>query len=210
MMLIRFFGPTILLWIGLVILQNLVLTFILFYGWLLILPLLSKVPIKSYFKGKSLRTWFMGLGIGIGFFLFVYVGLALLKKDGINLSQMNEILHDWGFIGKTKWWLILFLVFLNPILEELYWRGDMQNRLFGKYNLLQTSLITSSFYSLYHLIPLMFLFAFPFSVIMVIPVFLAGIFWSFYSQKSGTIVGSIVSHSLADLAIIIAYLYYLQ
>lgn len=210
MMLIRLFGPTILLWIGLVILQNLVLTFILFYGWLLIFPFIFKVHIKSNFKGKSLKTWCIGLGIGIAFFLFVYVGLALLKNDAIDLSQMNDILRNWGFIGKTKWWLILILVFLNPILEERYWRGDMQNRLLGRYNLLQTSLITSSFYSLYHLIPLMFLFAFPFSVIIVIPIFLAGIFWSFYSEKSGSIVESIISHSLADLAIILAYLYYIN
>lgn len=210
MMLIRLFGPTILLWIGLVVIQNLVITFLLFYGWLLLLPLFSQINIKGYLKGKSLRMYLFGIAWGIVFFLIVYVGLALLKKDAIDLTQMNEILYEWEFVGKTKIWIILILVLFNPILEELYWRGDMQQRLLGKYSLWQTSLLTSSFYSLYHLIPLMYLFPFPFSLILVIPIFIVGIFWSFYSHRSGSIIGSIISHSLADLSIILAYLYYLQ
>ncbi|GAI71816.1 unnamed protein product, partial [marine sediment metagenome] len=103
-------------------------------------------------------------------------------------------------IGRGQW---------DTLLEELYWRGFMHQKLAKKRRPGPVILLTALFYSLYHFLSVIPLFAWPFNVMMVIPVFLAGLIWGYMRYRSGSLLGSIICHALADTGIMAVYLLYL-
>ncbi|MFC5602792.1 CPBP family intramembrane glutamic endopeptidase [Sporosarcina koreensis] len=193
------------IYIGLIIFNNVPITFLLFYGWLLFVPLIiymiggrQRINLKKHLSVQSL--W-VGLTSGIIFFLAIFGGITILKDSVLNVTELKLILAEWNFTGNLVIWLMIFLIAINPLLEEYYWREFMYNRLLEKVSARQTMVITSFFYSLYHLLSLIFIFNFPFNVIAVFPVFIAGIIWAYLRFKLKSITASIISHSLADLGI---------
>ncbi|AMQ05551.1 hypothetical protein AZE41_06265 [Sporosarcina psychrophila] len=206
-------GPTIMIFLGLIIFKSVPITFILFYGWLLF------VPILLYFRNKSIRWnrkkhlnlkyFTVGLISGVISLVAIYGAVALLHNLVFDLGELKQILVEWNFTGSILFWLIIFLIFINPVLEELYWRDVMYKRLIDRVGAAQTIMITSFFYSLYHLVPLFSIFTFPFNFIAVIPVFIAGLMWGYFRYKLNSISASIISHILADLGIMLVYLNYI-
>ncbi|WP_162785185.1 CPBP family intramembrane glutamic endopeptidase [Bacillus sp. P14.5] len=108
------------------------------------------------------------------------------------------------------WLLMAVLIVLNPYLEENYWRNFIFEELKVSSSAGMAIIISSFFYSLYHLLSLMELFNWPFNVIAVIPIFLAGIIWGFFRHKSGSLAAPILSHVLADTGIMLVYLVYIH
>ncbi|KGX85929.1 CPBP family intramembrane glutamic endopeptidase [Pontibacillus marinus] len=211
------FGPTLMIFLGLQVMSSVPLTFTLFYGWLLCVPFLERTLKKnetfcsatSYmgFKQNS-QSLKVGIWSGIIAFISIFGGLAWLQRYVIDVDDLLVLLKEWGFTGNIVLWLILILVVINPILEELYWRGFMHQKLSSRFNTYVVFLLTTTFYSLYHLLSVIPMFEWPWNVFSVIPVFLAGLFWSYMRQKWNTIIGGIVSHVLADLGIIFVYLFF--
>ncbi|MEK5037652.1 CPBP family intramembrane glutamic endopeptidase [Sporosarcina sp. FSL K6-3457] len=206
-------GPTIMIFIGLIICKSVLITFALFYSWLLFVPLFSsirnkqqKFNLKNQFSRQSIVV---GLISGVISLLAIYGAVTVLKDTVFDLAALRQLLMDWNFTGDKVIWLVLVLIFINPFLEELYWREFMHKRLESKVSIAKTVIITSFFYSLYHLVSLIFIFTFPFNFIAVIPVFLAGLLWGYFRYKLNSITAPIVSHILADLGIMLVYLSYI-
>ncbi len=203
-------GPTVMIFWGLIICESVLITFALFYGWLLFVPLFSSIRNKQ--EKFNLKKHISRQSSSIGFFsgliclTAIFVAVTLLKDTVFDLSDLRQLLIDWNFTGDNVIWLVLVLIFINPILEELYWREFMYNHLVSKASGTKTIVITSFFYSLYHLVSLISIFTFPFNVIAVIPVFLAGLLWGYFRHKSHSITAPIISHILADLGIMLVYL----
>lgn len=206
-------GPSIMIYIGLIICNSVLITFALFYGWLFFVPLFSsirnkqqKLPLQKHFSRQSIG---IGLISGVISLLAIYGAVTLLKDTVFDLAALRQLLMDWNFTGDKVIWLVLILIFINPFLEELYWREFMYKRLESKVGIAKTIVITSFFYSLYHLVSLIFIFTFPFNFIAVIPVFLAGLLWGYFRYKLQSITAPIISHILADLGIMLVYLSYI-
>ena len=206
-------GPTIMIYIGLIICKSVLITFVLFYSWLLFVPLFSSIRNKqNKFKIKNqfnLQTIVVGIISGLISLLVIYVAVTLLKDTVFDLAALRQLLMDWNFTGDKVIGLVLVLIFINPFLEELYWREFMYKRLESKVSIAKTVVITSFFYSLYHLVSLIFIFTFPFNLIAVIPVFVAGLLWGYFRYKLQSITAPIISHTLADLGIMLVYLSYI-
>jgi membrane protease YdiL (CAAX protease family) len=62
---------------------------------------------------------------------------------------------------------------------------------------------------LYHFLSVIPLFAWPYNVFMVVPVFAAGLIWGYMRARSDAVAGGIVSHILADGGIMAVYLLFL-
>ena len=206
-------GPTIMIFIGLIICKSVLITFALFYSWLLFVPLFSsirnkqqKFNLKNQFSRQSIVV---GLISGVISLLAIYGAVTVLKDTVFDLAALRQLLMDWNFTGDKVIWLVLVLIFINPFLEELYWREFMYKRLESKVSIAKTVVITSFFYSLYHLVSLIFIFTFPFNFIAVIPVFLAGLLWGYFRYILQSITAPIISHILADLGIMLVYLSYI-
>ncbi|MFJ7934527.1 CPBP family intramembrane glutamic endopeptidase [Sporosarcina sp. NPDC096371] len=206
-------GPTAMIFLGLIIFKSVLITFALFYGWLLIVPLFSSIrttqPKMNLHKQFSRQSIGIGLISGLISLLAIYGAVTLLKETVFDLAALRQLLMDWNFTGNHVVWLVLILIFINPFLEELYWREFMYKLLETKTSITKTVVITSAFYSLYHLVSLVFIFTFPFNFIAVLPVFLAGLLWGYLRYKLQSITAPIISHILADLGIMLVYLTYI-
>lgn len=206
---ILLFAPTILIFIGLSLMQNILITFILFYGWLLFIPLLFTFWKKTNRPTLQLPLTKTNLWIGVisGLICLVsiYGFVVIFQSSVLDIPQLQRLLEKWNFSGAKVILLVLVLALINPILEELYWREFMFGRLSLKLGNVIAVLITAIFYSLYHLIVVMDIFSFPFNVLSVISVFLAGLMWGIFRVKLNSIVASIISHSLADIGIMLVY-----
>lgn len=202
-------APTAMIFVGLPILDNVTITFFLFYGWLLFIPLVVtywnkefRYPMQLLFSKRSIVV---GISSGLISLLAIYSFVAIYQSSVLDIAQLRLQLIEWDFVGRKVLLLILVLILINPILEEYYWRAFIYNRILPKMGSVKTIVITSFFYSLYHLIVVLEIFSFPFNALAVIPVFLAGIMWGIFRFQLNSITASIVSHCLADIGIMLVY-----
>jgi len=197
-------GPTIMIFIGLQMFESVIVAFLLFYGWLLAVPLLGHGIPRERLKATS-KAVMLGVGSGLLFFLFIYGGLYWLHIYLLDIDQLRVLLLEWGFSGRGEIWLVLILLVANPILEEVYWRGYIYERLRRDGTAKYAILVTSAFYTLYHLLSVIPIFEGLYGLIAVVPVFIAGIFWGYIREKTGSITAAIIGHVLSDMGIIFVY-----
>lgn len=216
--LLYLFGPTMMIYIGLSHFRSIPITFTLFYGWLLLIPLatyyknsrLRDMFILSFQKGFTSKSLIIGLITGAISLIAIFSSVYLLQGFLFDVDRLSEVLVEWGFSGINVWSFIVVLILINPFLEEWYWREFMHVRLMPSLGGKRTVLVTSFFYALYHLLSLIPMFVFPFNLIAAIPVFGAGLLWGYFRLKFSSILPSILSHVLADIGIIFVYLYYIM
>ncbi|WLD93866.1 CPBP family intramembrane glutamic endopeptidase [Alkalihalobacillus sp. AL-G] len=204
-------GPTLMIFIGLQLLENVLITFILFYSWLLLVPLISKgFTIGELVSKDPQRSIRYGILSGGVFFLFIFGGLYWLHPYFIDVEHLQKLLTEWGFSGNGVFGLILVLLIVNPILEEVYWRGFMYTRLKEKVKPIHAIWIASACYTLYHFLSVIPMFQWPLNAIAVLPVFIAGLFWGYMREKTGSIIGTVISHALGDLGIMCVYWFFVK
>lgn len=201
---LRLIGPTLMIFIGLQVFGNVLITFLLFYGWLIAVPLMDGALPKERWKITK-QTLVLGTGSGLLFFIFIFGGLNWLHIYLLDIGALRTLLVDWGFSGPAEIGLVFVLLILNPVLEELYWRGYMYEKLRKRGTAARAILMTASFYTLYHIISVLHLFETGYSFAAVIPVLAAGLFWGWIREKTGSIFAAIISHLLSDLGIICVY-----
>ncbi|WP_456271280.1 CPBP family intramembrane glutamic endopeptidase [Bacillus sp. AK031] len=206
-------GPTIMIFIGLTLLDSVPLTFCLFYGWLIVIPLNFSASRKTQFQWKvhlTSSSLLLGTVSGFIFLFIIFATVSYLFSYLIDLELIRLLLKEWNFDGDRVWLLVAVLLFLNPYLEENYWRNFIFEELKEKLSAGKSIVIASSFYSLYHLLSLIELFNWPFNVIAVLPVFLAGIIWGIFKYRTESLVAPVLSHVLADGGIMLIYLVYIH
>lgn len=212
------FGPTIMLFLGLQAASSVPVAFLLFYGWLALVPLFDWLSGKNRNTPKALhraglvfdrRNAVIGWATGLCFFLFILAGGFFFQTALFDRASLSALLAKWQFTGDVTGWLIAVLVFVNPLLEELYWRGYLFQKLAEKRKPGTVLLLTAFFYSLYHLLSVIFLFAAPWNALMVVLVFAAGVIWGWMRLCQRSIYGSIISHMLSDMGIMAVYLLFL-
>ncbi|MDI2586071.1 type II CAAX endopeptidase family protein [Psychrobacillus sp. NEAU-3TGS] len=201
--------PTVFIYIGLSVFQNILITFLLFYGWLLFIPLFvaswKRTKSSSLQLAFSKKNILVGIISGLICLISIYGFVIVFQSSLIDIKQLQQLLERWDFSGTKVIILVLVLALINPILEELYWREFMYGRISLKLGNVLAVVITAIFYSMYHLIVVQEIFSFPFNVLAVIPVFLAGIMWGIFRIKLGSITAPIISHCLADIGIMLVY-----
>lgn len=201
---VRLIGPSLMILIGLQLLGNVVITFVLFYSWLLAVPLIDKAFSKERVQITK-QAIVLGIGSGLLFFLFIFGGLKWLHTYLLNIGELRTLLMKWGFSGPGEIGLILVLLIANPVLEEWYWRGYMYEKLRANGKAVYTILITAFFYTLYHLLSVIPMFQGISSVAAILPVLIAGLFWGYTREKTGSIIAAVISHVLGDLGIVASY-----
>lgn len=172
------------------------------------MPQSNNSLIQSFIKGLTARTVWIGVVSGIICLIAIFCAVSLLQGRLFEVERISNVLVEWGFTGTQMWGFIIVLIIINPFLEEWYWREFMHVRLLPSLGQTKTVFVTAFFYSLYHLLSLIPLFAMPFSLIAAVPVFLVGLIWGYFRVTLSTITPSVISHVLADTGIIFAYLYY--
>lgn len=203
-MILLLIGPTIMMFIGLQLFESVAVTFLLFYGWLLGVPLLGKAFPKERMN-VSKEGILLGVASGLVFFIFIFGGMLFFHEYLLDVEELRALLVAWGFIGPAEIWLILVLLLLNPVLEEVYWRGYMFEKVRNTGNAAKAIAVTGVFYTLYHVLTTMQLFEVAYTLVAVIPVLIAGLFWGYVRERTGSITATIIGHALGDLGIVCVY-----
>ncbi|MCM3268974.1 CPBP family intramembrane glutamic endopeptidase [Paenibacillus elgii] len=220
---ILFLGPTVMIAAGLQGLHSVPLTFALFYGWLLLVPLesfilrrrtadLAMTRIQTERKQQWQKTdILLGIGSGAAFFGAIVAAAAWFHPLFLDIPRLKGLLQEWHFSGEHTIWLVLVLLVLNPLLEEAYWRGYVLRKLTdGRVSPAMAVFLTSLFYSLYHVLSIVPIFERPWNIALVLPVFTAGLFWGWMRLRHASLTGSVLSHSFADAGIMGIYFLYLS
>ncbi|MCR8632093.1 CPBP family intramembrane glutamic endopeptidase [Paenibacillus radicis (ex Xue et al. 2023)] len=114
------------------------------------------------------------------------------------------------FFGDQSVLLLLVLVLLNPILEEIYWRGYLYRRIGQTPGSAKSLLHASFWFTAYHLVVIVPVFSWPLNVIAAVPIFAAGVLWGWIRHRTRSMLTPIVSHMFADLGIVIIYMQYIK
>ena len=134
-------------------------------------------------------------------FLYKHVGDFLLDSN-----QAMKVLSEQGYRRETFVGLSLYFIAINPILEELFWRGVVLNALTNmKLPFAAFPLLWSSFSSaVFHYSILRMILHPPGAEIGVIGLTIYGAFLAVVYKRSKSILVAIVAHaSLTDLSVIL-------
>ncbi len=211
--------PAIAVYAGLILLNSILATYILFYGVVCIaVPLLDRVVFHKQNVREFLRyigfvntkkSLLPGLLVGAVFLTAIYLFFMIFSRQLIDTSSMTNALVKWNLDSGNLFVFLFMMIVGNSILEEIYWRGYVFSRLKKLTRPRNTVLLTALFYTSYHLITTVTLFSLAQGLLLSSAVFLGGVFWAYLRIKYESIIPAVISHLLADLGLMLIYLKYL-
>ncbi len=208
------FGASLSIFYGLVEKQSLFVTFVGFHVIVcLCIPLLH-----GWWDGTLRQSWLrawgkierrgtiFGLAFGVLLLAAATGGFWILLQTEGRANAIRRILELWGLNSRWVWWFSLYLVVVNSLLEELFWRGFVLQRFLHALSRTVAVILTSFFYSLYHLVVSSVLFGLKWGCWITLLVFLVGIVWGWMKGKFPSVYPTWFSHLLADLGLVIPIL----
>ena len=211
--------PAAAVFTGLILLNSIFATYILFYGVVCIaVPLLDRVVfhrqnVHEFFRFIGLvnirKSLLPGLIVGGVFLAAIYLFFMIFRAQLINTSSMTSALSRWNLNSGNLFIFLFMMIVGNSILEEIYWRGYVFSRLQKLTSSRNTMILTALFYTSYHLITTVTLFSLVQGLLLSSAVFLVGVFWAYLRIKYESIIPAVISHLLADLGLMLIYLKYL-
>ena len=210
--------PTIIIFLGLIILNSVTLTFIMFYGFVCVLiPFIDLVCLKRYSVSELLKslgfsnfrkTFLIGIVLGLIYLSIIYLFFSIFREYVLDIGKINSVLIQWKINNRHLYLFLFIMIFANSFLEEIYWRGYIFHKLKNKTNSFNIILVISLFYALYHLITTVNLFSLFWGSIFTLFVFLVGVFWGYLRYKFQSLYIPITSHLCANLGIMLIYVKY--
>jgi hypothetical protein len=152
-----------------------------------------------------LSTVIGGLASGLaiaGLIFGGYQALAGSPQIATAATAVQARLALIGFSNRTGFILLgLFYAGLHSWLEEFYWRWFVFGRLRELTTTLAAIVVSSLGFMAHHVIVLLTYFPVPLAIALSAAVALAGGFWAWLYQRTGSLYGPWLSHMLADAAI---------
>lgn len=211
------FTATLTIFYGLVEKQSLFVTFVCFH-----LVVCLCIPVlHGWWEGSLQESWqfawgqmehrgvLFGVTSGIVLFLGASIGIWVLLRTEGRTETVRQVLELWGLNSRWIWWFSLYLVVVNSLLEELFWRGFVLQRFLVVMSRVVGILLSSFFYCLYHLVVLTVLFGFRWGCLMTLLVFGVGCFWGWMKGRFPSAYPTWFSHLLADLGLVIPVLWWI-
>lgn len=200
-------GPWLPVWLGMYVFNNIWLTFALYHG-LLLLPV-SLMGRRYWSKHLKLPSWHHLAGTVTASAVTCLLVYVLLKWSGsliVDRERMLASLTSRGFVPALLPVLSVYFVVVNPVLEELFWRGTLINRLPGGIEnaRLPGLFLLSLAFAAWHYLPLRALLSPGFAELTVLAMLAAGCFETWLYRKTESIILPTIWHALVfDLPIIL-------
>lgn len=204
------FAATLAIFYGLVERQSLFATFVSFH----LLVCLGIPLFHGWWEGRLGDHWkqawgrfekrgaLYGIALGILFMVGAMAGMWLLLQSPGSADHIRKILEHWGLDRRWIGWFALYLTVVNSLLEELLWRGFVLQRFLRGMNRLAAILLSTFFFSLYHLIVAAVLFGFWWGVLLTGVVFVVGVLWAWMKGMFPSVYPTWFSHMLADAGLV--------
>jgi hypothetical protein len=152
----------------------------------------SSVPLKLLFKNKDRRWVFLSIllcgssGISL-YFLWSYFGVV---------NDLTAQVKSLGLTGLTWSLFIAYFVFINPLIEEYFWRGYLGSPTKELH-------ISDFLYSGFHGLILMGKMRTSTVIYSLIVLVLAGWFWRQIAREDGGLLAPVLGHMAADFTILV-------
>lgn len=193
--------------LGLQHFRSILCTFFLYHFVCLLPAILYKPSHWRPHLGKPTKRQFLALFIAsILFSLMTYFVYTHLGGYIINREQALHSLYSRGFTIEWLLPLSIYFITVNPVLEELFWRGVILNELCeeGDKMLSFPVLWTNIAFAAWHYLVIKLFITDFFRVPSVLTVMSVGFLLSWLFRKKGSLLLSILWHSLVfDLAVVI-------
>ncbi|MBX9722952.1 MAG: CPBP family intramembrane metalloprotease, partial [Candidatus Obscuribacterales bacterium] len=195
------------IWVGLHVLKSAVGAFALYHGVCLLPAIICgrKLWLDDWTLPK-LNEWVKLLLASIVFSTIAYFFYELLGKKLLSNEHVFELLKSLGFSKSLFWPLSIYAVLVNPLVEELFWRGvvfnylDKLNKPFKNFALLWSSFA----YALFHYTIFRMVMYPVFAEIGTAMLAIYGALLALLYRKTGSIITTAVAHGLlTDMAAIV-------
>ncbi|MGG1661595.1 CPBP family intramembrane glutamic endopeptidase [Brevibacillus sp. NRS-1366] len=208
------FAATLAIFYGLVERHSLFVTFVAFH----LLICLCIPFIHGWWEGTLSESWrhawgrfdkrgaWYGLFLGTLLLTGVLAGAWILLQPEGRPEKIRQVLAEWDLNDQWIWWFSLYLVFINSLLEELFWRGFVLQRMMLALSPITSIVLSSFFFTLYHLIVTTAMFGFRLGLLITVLVFGAGVIWGWMKGIFPTIYTTWISHLFADLGLVMSVL----
>ncbi|HZG14876.1 MAG TPA: type II CAAX endopeptidase family protein [Candidatus Bathyarchaeia archaeon] len=199
---------------GLLLRQSLFATFIAFH-----LVVCIGIPlIHGWWEGALRKNWkmawgeqsfsttglFVGIISGVCMGTIAVWGIWMLLQSGISIPWIQLQLEHWGLREQWAWLFAAYMVIGNSLMEELFWRGFVQQRLSAILPRVTVIFLSNTLFALYHLLLGIVLFGWKWGSVATVAVFGAGTIWGWMKNRYPTIYPTWFSHLLADAGIMSA------
>ncbi|WP_211745663.1 type II CAAX endopeptidase family protein [Paenibacillus sp. Marseille-Q4541] len=151
----------------------------------------------TFEKRGMVRALLMGLGV----FIFI-LGAYFLIGPFFDFSQVTGALqNNMGVDAGNFIWVALYISVVNSLLEEFFFRGfaffTLKERLGRKF----AYVFSAGAFALYHIAIMTSWFSIPLFVLLIVSLFVAGLFFNWINERNGNIYSSWMVHMFANLAI---------
>ncbi|WP_422104375.1 CPBP family intramembrane glutamic endopeptidase [Winogradskyella sp.] len=154
-------------------------------------PFTGRDDIKISFQFNILDKKNILLGLGLGVFTLITIYFSHLIFDINNSPQLEFIKSFSNYNAITAIPLLLGLALTAGIVEEVTYRGFMQNTTHRKYSKIVSYLIIGILFSIVHFLPLA----------LILPYILISITYSFIADKQKSTGLVIFTHFLSDFVL---------
>lgn len=159
------------------------------------------------FRKTDRKTLVVSLIIGITVMSIILFAFFLLHSF-IDVDALLTQLNSLGITPAVFPFVALYILFINSILEEFFFRGLLPGSLTHS---LPRLLIPSFLFAIYHISIFLTWFTLPILVLAVTGIWIGGIIFQLANRQSKSILPSWIIHMFADLGIVIVgiYLFYI-
>lgn len=193
------FLPCLAMWIGLDVLGSAIWAYALYHGFCLLPAVIVGRPLwKDTLRRPTRKAWIVILIASVLFCSFAVVAYELVGSKVLSDEQALSLMKRQGWFGNLFWPISIYAVVVNPVLEELFWRGVVLNALDElKMPIKHFGIIWSSIaYALFHYW-IFRLIMFPiYAEIGTICLVFYGAFLAIIYRKSGSIITTAIAHGL--------------
>ncbi len=202
--------PCVAIWVGLHQIQSAAWTFALYHGLCLVPAIIwGRSHWRKTLLVPSLKIC---LALMVASVIFTIIALFTYELFGDRLlsnDHVIDVLKQLGYSKAIFWPLSIYAIVVNPVLEELFWRGVVLNEL-DAMNLKNKhfGIVWSSFtYALFHYSIFAMIMYPVWAEIGSLMLAIYGAFLAVVYRKTGSIITTAIAHSvLTDLACIVLIL----
>jgi len=120
----------------------------------------------------------------------------LMRLPGMDLDGQ---ISAWGFKGPWVMGFVLYSITIHPVLEECFWRGLLPHRP-----------LSDALFAGFHVLVMVLFLSWPWVLLGFILLCTGAFFWRNVVQKTNSLLIPILTHALADLAIVLGVIQILK
>ena len=173
--------------------------------WLLCLPVIWLLQIEHQAVKISQPKQFdyiTGIIVGLSMFAAIVLVYWFWLQHWIDVNVVRERLDRVVKLDRRSFVLGgIYFTIVNALIEEYFWRWFVYSRCQELVSNSVAVWLTALFFTLHHTIGLAFFTDWRTTLIGSLAVFIAGVIWSDYYRRYGSIWSNYISHAIADIAL---------